>query len=53
MPNGAKSQKAPDGGAVPLFVAVRDFALSGISRCLGFRALRDLAPFGIWRRLGR
>ena len=44
MPKGAESQKAPNGGAVPLFVAVRDFALSGISRRLGFRAVRDLAP---------
>jgi hypothetical protein len=50
MPNGAKSQTAPNGGAVPLFVAVRDFALSGIPRCLGFRAVWDLAPFGISRR---
>jgi len=56
MPKGAESQKAPNGGAVPhfvavpLFVAVRDFAQSGISRRLGFSAVWDLAPFGIWRR---
>jgi len=50
MPDGAKSQTAPNGGAVPLFVALRDFALSGISRPSGFRAVWDLAPFGISRR---
>jgi hypothetical protein len=49
MPNGAKSQTAPNGGAGPLFVALRDFALFGISRCLGFRAVWDSAPFGISR----
>jgi len=50
IPKSAKSQTAPNGGAVPLFVALRDLALSGISRCLGFRAVRHLAPFGIPRR---
>jgi hypothetical protein len=50
IPKGARCQTAPNGGAVPLFVALRDFAQSGIPRCLGFRAVRDSAPFGIWRR---
>jgi hypothetical protein len=50
MPKSAKSQKAPNGGAVPLFVAVRNFAQSGIPRRSGFRAVWDLAPFGISRR---
>jgi hypothetical protein len=30
-------------------VAFRDHAPFGISRRLGFRAVRDSAPFGIWR----
>jgi hypothetical protein len=53
MPNGAESRTAPNGGAVPLFVALRDFAQSGIPRRLGFRAVRDSAPSGIPRRSGR
>ena len=35
---------APNAAAFPLFVAVRDFAPFGIPRCLGFRAVRHLAP---------
>jgi len=54
MPKSAKSQTAPNGGAVPIFVALRDLALSGISRRLGFRAVRHLAPLPLCRgrRLG-
>jgi hypothetical protein len=46
----AKYQTVPNGGAFSLFVALRDFALSGISRRSGFRAFWDSAPFGISRR---
>jgi len=52
MPNGAESQTAASGGAVPLFVALRDSAPFGIPRCLGFRAVWDSAPSGIPRRSG-
>jgi hypothetical protein len=39
--------------AVSPFVAVWDFAPFGTSRRLGFRAVRDFAQSGIWRRSGR
>jgi len=45
MPKGAESQKAPNGGAL-----FRSLSLFGISRRLGFRAVRDSAPSGIRRR---
>jgi hypothetical protein len=49
-PGTADGCSEPNVAAFPLFVAVRDFAPSGIPRRLGFRAVWDFAPFGIWRR---
>ena len=47
-PNSDKCAKKPSRPPPPL----RTLSLSGISRCSGFRAVRDFALFGISRRLG-
>ena len=39
-------------GLAPFGLAPFDLALFGISRSLEFSAVRDSAPFGIWRRSG-
>src|SRR5829696_7045461 len=60
MPNSAKSQTTTKGGAAQRAkterreaergTVFRPLSPFGISRCLGFGAVRHLAPFGISRR---